>query len=128
MPFIAKHLKYIFVILLKMICSDISLKITSNCYLFAMCSWEITYMIYFSSRVADYRKESNTSYHNQRDLAELTQLELESMSLEAPEMPRYTADSSLLDTLTGPGMDEGDESILEGLDIKRPPVSYQSGT
>eukprot|EP00057_Strongylocentrotus_purpuratus_P028812 XP_011683286.1 PREDICTED: inhibitor of nuclear factor kappa-B kinase subunit epsilon isoform X2 [Strongylocentrotus purpuratus] len=82
----------------------------------------------FKKRVADYRKESNTSYHIQRNLAELTQLELESMSLETPEMPRYTADSSLLDTLTGPGMDEGDESILEGLDIKRPPVSYQSGT
>lgn len=78
--------------------------------------------------MADYRKESNTSYNMQRDLAELTQLELGSLSLDAPEMPRYSADSSLLDTLTGSGMDEGDESILEGLDIKRPPVSYQSGT
>lgn len=127
MPFVAKYLKSIFVIMLKMVCRDISLKITTNCYLFAMFSWEITYIIYFSSRVADYRKESNTSYQIQMDLADLTELELESLSLDAPEMPRYTADSSLLDTLTG-GMDDGDESILEGLDIKRPPVSYQSGT
>nr|XP_054752316.1 serine/threonine-protein kinase TBK1-like [Lytechinus pictus] len=80
-------------------------------------------------RVRDYTKESNDTDRLQRDLARFTQLELDDLSLGAPpEMPpQFTEDSSLLYTLTG-GMDEGDESILADLDIKRPPASYLSGT